>query len=792
MNLMLAMALMPVSADEVIREALIVGTPSNARSLLRTDPIEQRIVTGDFSTPQAGDKVGSRTWEKISAGADGAFQSPALRSGYVFATVQSPVKRVMLLEARGPSVSYVNGEPRSGDPYSFGYVSLPVLLNAGSNSLLFACSRGAFSARLVTPRAPVTLDARDATLPDITPAVKGNLDGALVVTNATETTLTNLRIKAEGPSGSREVAVGPIGPMTTRKVRFQTTGRDEKIQLALTSGGKTLDSLAINLRRRKAGETYKRTFVSAIDDSVQYYGVNPAPSARPGQAMFLSLHGASVEAIGQADAYAPKSWGTLVAPTNRRPYGFDWEDVGRRDALEVLAHAQSEYRPDPQRIYLTGHSMGGHGTWQVGVQYPDRFAAIAPSAGWISFWTYAGGGKYDAVLPAEAMLRRASNASDTLGLKGNYWQQAIYIVHGDADDNVPVTEARTMRKELEGHPALAWHEQPGAGHWWSVGDEPGARCVDWPGVFDTFARRRIPLASEVREISFTTANPGVSARDQWVTISQQEHSWALSSVKLAADHFRREFRGTTSNVAHLTLRTDALATGPDVAFTLDDTPTFKAKWAAEIHLAKMGGKWTVATAVPADEKNPDRAGGFKDVYRHGVQFVYGTAGTPAENAWAYAKARYDAETFWYRGNSGVAVMSDRDFLKQKGSDRNVILYGNADTNAAWSGLLAKAPVSVRRGAYSVGGKTVTGDDSAVLFIYPRPGSKVASVAAVSGTGVTGMRLTDRSPFFTAGASLPDLVAFTPRMLAEGSKGIRVAGFFGNRWDAETGDWAWND
>ena len=53
-------------------------------------------------------------------------------------------------------------------------------------------------------------------------------------------------------------------------------------------------------------------------------------------ALFLSVHGASVEATNQARAYAQKDWGHLVAPTNRRPYGFSWEDWGRMDALEVL------------------------------------------------------------------------------------------------------------------------------------------------------------------------------------------------------------------------------------------------------------------------------------------------------------------------------------------------------------------------------------------------------------------------------------------------------------------------
>ena len=97
-------------------------------------------------------------------------------------------------------------------------------------------------------------------------------------------------------------------------------------------------------------------------------GTGLPPDAKP--ALVLTLHGAGVEAIGQARAYKPKDWAYIVAATNRRPYGFDWEDWGRLDALEVLAEAARLFATDPARTYLTGHSMGGHGAWQVGATVP--------------------------------------------------------------------------------------------------------------------------------------------------------------------------------------------------------------------------------------------------------------------------------------------------------------------------------------------------------------------------------------------------------------------------------------
>src|SRR5262249_33303129 len=151
----------------------------------------------------------------------------------------------------------------------------------------------------------------------------------------------------------------------------------------------------------------------------------------------------------------------IVCPTNRRPYGFDWEEWGREDAIEVLDLAQSSLRTQPSRTYLTGHSMGGHSAWQLAVHFPNRFAATAPSAGWISFSSHAGG-QQPGDTPMERMLTRASLPSRTLELKQNLAPMGVYILHGEKDDNVPVEQARKMRDELKDwHPALGYHEQPG-------------------------------------------------------------------------------------------------------------------------------------------------------------------------------------------------------------------------------------------------------------------------------------------------------------------------------------------
>src|SRR5262249_32981265 len=134
------------------------------------------------------------------------------------------------------------------------------------------------------------------------------------------------------------------------------------------SNGGIADETNLEIPVRKSNETHRRTFRSDIDGSVQYYSVVPASAPKEGEpkvtpGLTLTLHGAAVEAQGQAACFAQKPWTYVVAPTNRRPYGFDWEDWGRLDALEVLRDAEKEFHTDPQRRWLTGHSMGGHGTW---------------------------------------------------------------------------------------------------------------------------------------------------------------------------------------------------------------------------------------------------------------------------------------------------------------------------------------------------------------------------------------------------------------------------------------------
>ncbi len=796
----------------VFTKGLVIGpTGRYGRSAIHSDPVEHQLVTGTWTAPREGDtlKDGVRkkdlAWTAIEADQKGWFSHKALKGGYLYISAECADDTVMILQATGQSLVYVNGVPRAGDVYSYGWIEHPIRLAKGSNDILFRVSRGRVRAELASPEQSVAFTRKDLLLPMLLIGEQQPQWGAVRVINAQEKSLTSLEIRCEaGDAAPITTATGVIGPMTSRKVGFRVpaafpekgaldSGKvTTRITLIDGATGGELQSIDFEMGATSADGKHIRTFISAIDGSVQYYGLTPAAlgADAPKPALFLSLHGAAVRAESQSGSYLAKSWGHVVAPTNRRPYGFDWEDWGRLDAMEVLAHAEGLLETDRRRTYLTGHSMGGHGVWHLGATFPARFGAIGPSAGWYSFWSYGGKKKDLESSSIQELFARASNPSDTLALSQNFLHHGVYILHGDKDDNVPVDQARFMREHLAGfHADFAYYERPGAGHWW------GRQCVDWQPLFDFFKSHTIPGKKEKRTVDFRTFNPGISSRCHWLSIEAQEQALKISSAKITQDVKKRTFTGETENVALLAIDLDQLDPGEGLSVELD---RFKVEGidlssgADRIWLAREEEGWQQVGPPDRAHKGPHRYGTFKDAFRNRMVFVYSTRGSPEENLWSYAKARYDAETFWYRGNGSIDVVADTAFDPSAEPDRNVIVYGNADTNALWPALLRSSPVQVARGSLRAGEKVLEGNDIGCYFIRPRPGSDVASVGVVAGTGLAGMKSTNMNMYFISGSGFPDLLVFGADMLENHFDGVRCVGYFGKDWSLEKGEIAWKE
>ena len=740
-------------------------------------------------------------WESIAVNKDGEFKDDRLKTGHLYLRFEAPKEMNVILEATGNTMSLVNGFPREGDHYNFGWSLVPFKLKKGTNEFLFTAGRfPGMKARLIEPNQAVLLTKRDITLPDLIIEEEGVKWGGLRIVNTSDRTIKGYALVSQ-LEGEKEVktSVPAITPLNTRKVPFQVAdiaggnGEDKMVKLTLLdSRGKKVDAFEMKIHNRSTHKHHERTFISSMDGSVQYYSV--APSNNPSlenPAMFLSVHGASVQARNQARAYAQKDWGHLVAPTNRRPFGFAWEDWGRMDALEVLEDAEGIFKTDRKHTYLTGHSMGGHGSWYLGATYPDRFAAIAPCAGYPELMNYASSHRWykhtvkkagvDAV---SEMFSRAGNPTKTKSLARNYLQQGVYIFHGDSDNVVDPAEARQMR-ELLGtfHNDFCHYEYPGGTHWF------GNESVDWAPIFDYFKRHDIPETAEVKHLEFHTASPGVSASNHWITIQQQTSPLQFSSVTFDVEE---GIKGTSENVETIVFHMDKLGKEKACNIEIDEQLIEGAEIKdGKIILSRVDGQWKSLANVNAAEKSPERNGGFKDAFRNQMVFVYSTKGKRAENEWYYNKARFDAETFWYRGNGSVEIIRDVDFALDKYKDRNVVIYGNASNNAAWKKLLGDSPIQVRNGAILMGKTEYKGDDLSCYFVRPRKDSDIASVGVVAGTGDKGMKATYANQYYLAGPGFPDLMIFNANMLTEGAEAVRCAGFFGNDWSVKKGEFVRN-
>ena len=101
-----------------------------------------------------------------------------------------------------------------------------------------------------------------------------------------------------------------------------------------------------------------------------------------------------------------------------------WWNLHVEDLALLLDELQVRYRVDQTRIYLTGLSMGGYGSWHLAAEFPERFAAVVPICG---------AGLHFFGFPARVQVLR---------------DVPIWVFHGAKDEVVPLRESEILVNEL--------------------------------------------------------------------------------------------------------------------------------------------------------------------------------------------------------------------------------------------------------------------------------------------------------------------------------------------------------
>jgi predicted peptidase len=133
-------------------------------------------------------------------------------------------------------------------------------------------------------------------------------------------------------------------------------------------------------------------------------------------------------------------------PKNKRWVEVDWSKLSHtmppepsyamRLSMQIIETLCKELPVDLRRLYVTGLSMGGYGTWDIIQRYPGRFAAAMPVCG----------------------------GGDVAGVS-RFKNLPIWTFHGDKDGAVPVSRSRDMVKALKkAGSKVKYTEYPGVNH----------------------------------------------------------------------------------------------------------------------------------------------------------------------------------------------------------------------------------------------------------------------------------------------------------------------------------------
>lgn len=684
------------------------------------------------------------------------------------------------------------GQPFAGDPYGAGIARSVVRGRRGDNEVVLLSGGYGGERKLsftVQPvgelGAPVLVVGADVTLPDIVRGVAGEGVAGVPLLNLTDRPLDVTITLAGAMTGSARSpwALAPLSPMKLPvPVRWSGEPGDVIVSVETVDGPA---SAVATPAVRAPGEARLETFVSRIDGSAQVYGFLPATDGpAPGHGLVLSTHGAGVGAQGQAASYAPKAGWDVVAPTNRRPYGFDWHDWGRLDFEEVMDLALQRLGSDRSRVVLTGHSMGGHGAWTLGALHPGRFACVAPSAGWMSYDTYVPftlrRSTWLAPPELDALLLRGLGSGRAGPLLENLRDVPVLALHGGADDNVPPAHGRMLSGLLERLGGdVRYVEVPGQGHWWDLDTErPGADAVDSKELEDFWrAHARDPLRPHV---TFTTLDTDIESGRAWISILAQQRAATAARVDarvVAPDRVEL----TTGNVARLGIVLDRRLLAADVVTLAIEGHELRVRQAScgttWLTLARTTTGWRARIVPGFDRPGPnDHAGGLAKALFTPFAIVLPTRGDAARCESLAALGRLVATAWWVRGNGLAPIVRDTDVTDALRHERNLLLLGGPDLNAETARLERSLVVRPSREGVTVFGRAVRGSDLACAHWQPSRDA-ARRVLVMQATSAAADALLPSLQPIAAGAALPDVIVATPRVRVQGWAGLALAGYF---------------
>jgi hypothetical protein len=477
--------------------------------------------------------------------------------------------------------------------------------------------------------------------------------------------------------------------------------------------------------RDAPGKWVVRAYRSSVDLSIQPfamllpadYGKDPKKKWR----FDVVLHGrdaslTEAKFIASHQGAAPKDLDHVIVEVyGRGNNAYRW--AGEMDVIEAFtwgamsSASPPEFVVDPSRVVLRGFSMGGAGTWHIGLHHPGYFCVIGPGAGFTTTHGYVGG------LPKELpdYQEKCLRIYDAVGYAENVFNVPVVAYSGEKDAQKKAADniENALKNFKEPH-KFTHLVAPGLEH---------QMPKEWQDKAEAEYRKYVEKGRDPNgRVRFVTYTPQFGDFG-WFAVEALDRQYEKAVVDGTSGNGSTL---KTTNVRRLSLMTDDDKTAYDVTIDGQSFKGLKARsWNSllvrAIILEKRDGKWAVLEDEPATPIKSRRVCGPID---HAFCNWFAVV-EPDGKSWHGETDRYAAAELkrfggewdrYFRGKLPVLNRAEYEPVQV----RNLVLFGDPQSNSFIAKVLPKLPITWTKEKLVVNGVEYDPKTHVPVLIYPNP------------------------------------------------------------------------
>ncbi len=591
------------------------------------------------------------------------------------------------------------------------------------------------------------------------------------------------------PSTPSERTLIPYALLQLKKARTATARRSAWYSTSATDVARFAGQGLRALELARKGETLRAVpgtlselaYITSNDHTVQPYYLYLPRDFDPNRRwpLLVFLHG-YVPTTSVLDPWvlgedsfriAEKHGFAVLTVYGRR--NTDFQGVGELDVEEAVREVSELYPIDPDRIHLTGVSMGGAGCYYIGLRRPGRFASFTAMDGQTDMHTWwpvilrDWPASRDGIPPFRRWLVEWDNPVD---LVQNARNQRFFVLHGERDPLVSVNQSREFVKLARDLGIeIAYYEVPGAGHY--IYWEPDIFDKAW-GWQKAFRREPSP-----RRITYKTYSLEYD-RAFWCRIVDFLRWGVPATIDVEVSPDGAAITASTENVRCFAIDTAAapVKAAEDLRVTVNGRPR-AARQAGPGCLEILCDETPVPETPWPPRKRRGLTGPVEEAFDTPFVVVAGTAGTPAQTERLAAQVEKWADEWDRFADGRPPVLLDSQVTEDIVRRRSLILFGTPETNRILARLQERLPIRIGEGRFEVAGKAYTGDDLGLVLCYPNPLNPERYVVVYAG-----QLYGEKCGINHKHDLLPDFIVFNTRRFSyDDTNEHEVAGFFDMNW-----------